>query len=255
MQHERATCTAMKIISSGRCDKGKVRHDNQDALLMMPEQGIFAVVDGMGGMNGGEYAARFSAEGLNRAGPHLPFSSDSLEKLLADLSHELWKQGLASRALFGMGAALAMMYIRDDEVLIGHTGDCRVYLLRDGCLRQLTRDRTLIQDLIDRGIVAEEARRTHPWRGTLSTFMGQKDLSPVVQLFTLQAGDFYLICSDGLTKELEDHEILSIMRRTDSPEESCTLLLNRALELGGRDNITIIILYCNEQGAGGAYIT
>jgi protein phosphatase len=239
----------MKIVASGKCDKGNVKQDNQDALLMLPEHGLYAVADGMGGMNGGEYAARFSVDELSRAAARISFSPDSLETLLIKLSHQLWEQGTASKALFGMGAALAVMHIQGEIAIIAHAGDCRVYLLRKGSLHQLTKDETLVQDLIDRGIVTIEARRTHPWRGTLSSYMGQKALKPSVQLFTLQADDFFLICSDGLTKELEDQQIQSIMNSTLNPEEASTLLLEKALQNGGKDNITVTLLLCQNQGS------
>jgi PPM family protein phosphatase len=248
MQVHKAMYDAMTIIASGKTVSGRVRHQNQDALLMQPERGLFAVADGMGGMNGGEFAARYTIEGLNKGIEAIvdsaSLSPQVLETLLATISMKIWNLGISSKALFGMGAALAAMHIGPEKALIAHAGDCRVYLLRQGSLRQLTKDHSLIEELIDKGVVKPANRRTHPWRGTLSKYMGQKGLVPSVQLFTLQDGDLFLICSDGLTKELEDERIFAIMESSAGAEDSCRALLDEALQNGGRDNISLILLHC-----------
>jgi len=270
--------TAVRIDVAGLSDKGKVRDENQDHFLVVragryaetvatslppgeiPERSeerglLMMVADGMGGQAAGEVASRtvlvtFIHLILNH--PEWALKVD--EKSAADIQdrvvarYQALDAALAERmqadpTLKGMGTTLTVAYSLGLDVFIAHAGDSRAYLLHEGSIRQLTRDHTYVQRLVDAGRLSREAAAGHQLRNALTNILGGGERSVEVELHRLRiaAGDRLLLCSDGLTGAMNDEEIAGILGRSDSAEESCRRLVDLALERGAPDNVTAIV--------------
>lgn len=195
---------------------GKVKSRNEDAYLALPEQGLFAVLDGLSSTSGGGVAARLALEALPELLAQLP-----IQQALAEVSRRIWAQGLRSRAMYLMGAAVVVARVTGTRVELCHAGDCRAYL-HDGQLHQLTADHVT------------EVRG----RQQLVLHLGLQNLEPELQHLELAAGARLLLCSDGVHRELSQ-DVLARLLLEDQPAEK---LIEAALEAGGRDNLTALVL-------------
>jgi serine/threonine protein phosphatase PrpC len=242
-------------VGIGRSDIGLVRAMNQDAFVAMDHLGFWAVADGMGGHAGGEVAAQSS---IATAAARAEFFADPLRKgqctpedFLRDVmtqAHEavLGRARLEPR-LAQMGTTLVTLLITSDATPtahLAHVGDSRGYLFRDGRLTQSTRDHTLIETYIARGILTPATAKTHPERHVLTKAIGiSRSAKPDLTAYPLQPSDILLLCSDGLTKMLEDADIADIMAHAQGdPIRICDRLIDRALARGGEDNVTVIVI-------------
>jgi serine/threonine protein phosphatase PrpC len=244
----------LRILHSGLTDTGRVRSGNEDAWAADPTQGLYIVADGMGGHNAGEIAASLVVESLpkmvrKRVGnTALPPTSTALARRLRSavtrLSRDVYQQAMAEPGLMGMGATVVLAMVNRDDVVIVHMGDSRAYLLRGGRLRLLTKDHSVVQELIDRGHITPEEAETHPARNRITASVGMPgDPSPDSRRVPLQAGDRILLCSDGLAGMIADEEIAHILGEKESPEQICTRLIDAANHAGGHDNITAVVLH------------
>jgi protein phosphatase len=266
------------IDVAGLSDKGKVREENQDHFLVVragryaetlatslpkgaiPERSedrglMLVVADGMGGQAAGEVASRTVLVTLtNLILNHPEWALRVNEKSAADIQERVVArfQALdaalaelmeANPALKGMGTTLTFAYSIGLDVFIAHAGDSRAYLFHDGSLRQVTRDDTYVQRLVDAGMLSREAAAGHQLRNALTNVLGGGKRSVDVELERLRvaAGDRLLLCSDGLTATMKDDEIASILARPSSAAECCRHLVDLALERGAPDNVTVIV--------------
>jgi protein phosphatase len=235
-----------------RTHVGLVRRNNEDYLGCFDAQGVLALADGMGGHQAGEIAARLAVEAAVES--LLPAqeddSADDLESLL-----RIGQAGeAANRAVFaamerdpalrGMGTTLVLAMFRRQRVFFAHVGDSRLYRLRDGYLRCLTRDHSLVQELLDNGLFGDRAEVHAAGIGDniLTRGIGlDPDVEVDVGDAELQERDIYLLCSDGLCGRVPDDEIRLHMLRHRGLEQIADALLQAALDVGGRDNITLIV--------------
>ena len=227
-------------LTAMRTDPGKVRPLNEDSAVALPERGVWAVADGMGGHERGDVASRLVTDRLAR----LPPTANGQELLravrstLADCHRELREQAAGSLC----GCTVVVLLAVDAHFACLWAGDSRLYRLRAGRLNQLTRDHSLVQELIDQGQLTPEAARTHPWRNRITRAVGIGDrLELDAMQDRLLPGDRFLLCTDGLTGELEDTDIASTLASA-APEPAANALIALALERGGRDNITFVIV-------------
>ena len=227
-------------LTAMRTDPGKVRPLNEDSAVALPERGVWAVADGMGGHERGDVASRLVTDRLAR----LPPTANGQELLravrstLADCHRELREQAAGSLC----GCTVVVLLAVDAHFACLWAGDSRLYRLRAGHLDQLTRDHSLVQELIDQGQLTPEAARTHPWRNRITRAVGIGDrLELDAMQDRLLPGDRFLLCTDGLTGELEDTDIASTLASA-APEPAANALIALALERGGRDNITFVIV-------------
>jgi len=227
-------------LTAMRTDPGKVRPLNEDSAVALPERGVWAVADGMGGHERGDVASRLVTDRLAR----LPPTANGQELLravrstLADCHRELREQAAGSLC----GCTVVVLLAVDAHFACLWAGDSRLYRLRAGRLDQLTRDHSLVQELIDQGQLTPEAARTHPWRNRITRAVGIGDrLELDAMQDRLLPGDRFLLCTDGLTGELEDTDIASTLASA-APEPAANALIALALERGGRDNITFVIV-------------
>lgn len=228
--------------SVARTHIGRVRQSNQDALLVMPDAcPIYAVADGMGGHRGGDIASFMAIEGLKALCGQTP-SRQAIEACYQQINRDIFLRQQSQESLRGMGTTLTMLWETPDSVYLGHVGDSRAYLLRDGRLSQVSLDHSLVGEMIRSGALKREAARSYPYRNVITRAVGTEDhVSCDTAVFDKLPGDRWLLCSDGLSEYLDMSGIFDSMS-ADDLEESADQMVVGALEAGGRDNITLILL-------------
>jgi len=216
------------------------------------------VADGMGGMAGGEVASRLV---LSKLIELLVDTSDwvlalqrehdvmtVLERMtdrFLQLDETVRNEAASDQTLQGMGTTLTVAGVLGSDLIVGHVGDSRAYLLREGNLKQLTTDHTLAQALIDAGVANRDDPASRSMRHVLTAAVGSlgEQVDPQVQRFKLQPGDQLLLCTDGLTETVEDETITQVLRDAESAQSACQSLVDLALAGGGVDNITVVVAH------------
>ena len=242
-------------VGIGRSDIGLVRAMNQDAFVTMDHLGFWALADGMGGHAGGEVAAQSAiataaarAElfaGPLRKGQCTP--QDFLQDVMTQAHDTVLKRARLEPRLARMGTTLVTLLITSDApptAHLAHVGDSRGYLFRDGRLTQSTRDHTLIETYLAHGVLTPAMARTHPERHVLTKAIGiSRTAKPDYTAYPLHPSDILLLCSDGLTKMLDDPAIADIMTHAQGdPIRICDRLIDHSLTRGGEDNVTVIVV-------------
>lgn len=237
-------------MHAARTDVGRVRTQNEDAYLAVPEAGAFAVADGLGGHAAGEVASRLAVRVLaDHVGPTGPDRSPEVARktLLAALRESnrvILEEAGRDPALRGMGTTLTALLLADDRAwAIGHVGDSRAYRLRGGSLERLTRDHTVVQQLVERGRLTEEQARVHPRSSVLTRALGiEREVEAELYDGRARAGDRFLLCSDGLTAMVPEDRIQELLEEAGDPSEVADRLVGAANQAGGADNITVLVL-------------
>jgi protein phosphatase len=225
-------------------DVGRIRTNNEDQLLVA--EPLFAVADGMGGHAAGEVASQVAVEAL-RASFDRNETADGLADAVRAANRAVWDRAQEKAEYRGMGTtmtAIALVGEGDDEVLaVVNVGDSRTYLLRDGELDQLTEDHGLVAELVRSGQLSPEEAELHPQKNVLTRVLG---LDEDVEVDCFQVipykGDRLLLASDGLTNEVTDAQMASVLRRLADPQEACAELVRIAKDNGGSDNITVVLV-------------
>lgn len=249
------SCLAM----AGRCDTGRRREHNEDCMSLDPDNGLAIVADGMGGHNAGEVASRMAVDSMYEALCHglgdLSTDGDddpqdfSMEAIVLrraiQQSNRIIAQAARNQKKYeGMGTTIVTALFHDDSITIGSVGDSRLYRLRDGALDQLTRDHTLLQELVDRGFYTLQEARASLNRNIVTRALGVEDDVNVdlIEDIVLK-GDRYLLCSDGLNDMIDEGEIRGLLDHPDSDlDEIVEQLVARANECGGDDNVTAAVI-------------
>lgn len=242
-------------VGIGRSDIGLVRSSNQDAFVTADHLGLWAVADGMGGHAGGDIAARTAIASLTARAELFTGSlhqgqctpQDFLTDLVMQAHDAVLERAQVEPRLKHMGTTIVALAIPPAPTPIAyvtHLGDSRAYLFHAGTLRGLTRDHTLIEKYLERGILTEASARTHPERHVLTKALGMPHAArPSFSSQALHDDDLLVLCSDGLTKMLEDRDIAAILAKSEGdPIRACDGLLAAALERGGEDNVTVIVI-------------
>lgn len=231
--------------------QGAVRPHNEDNLVLMPDIGVWAVADGMGGHQAGDVASRLIVEEIASIG--LPISAlDQRARLLERIERANLRilAHARDRSLTTVGSTLAALLIYGHEFACIWAGDSRVYLLRKGILHRLTTDHSEVARLIARGELAEEEARTYPNRNVITKAIGiQINPNPETATGVVEEGDVFLICSDGLTEHICDEMIRSLLITTEPAQLISDHLLEQTLARGARDNVTAIVLRCRASPA------
>ena len=228
--------------TAGLTDTGRRRLRNEDAYVCRPP--LFAVADGMGGARAGEVAARLAAAALEEA-EGAARGEEGVSRLIAEANRRIWQRAVSDPATAGMGttATAAVVDEQAGTVAIGHVGDSRAYLLRDGALEQLTTDHSLVAELVQSGVLTPEEAERHPQRSAITRALGTE---PTVQVESLtvraEPGDLFLLCSDGLSTMLGDDEVAAAIERAGGePASAAEALVAQANSRGGEDNITVVL--------------
>ncbi|HEU0246556.1 MAG TPA: Stp1/IreP family PP2C-type Ser/Thr phosphatase [Gaiellaceae bacterium] len=226
----------------GVTDTGRRRLRNEDAFICEPP--LFAVADGMGGARAGEVAARLAAAALEEAGTETR-GEQGVTDLIVEANRRIWERALTDPATAGMGTTVtaALVDARSGTVAVGHVGDSRAYLLRDGTLEQLTTDHSLVAELVQSGVLTPEEALRHPQRSAITRALGTE---PSVDVETLtvegRPGDLYLVCSDGVPVMLADEDIFTAIDGSGrDPAAAAEALVAAANARGGEDNITVVL--------------
>jgi protein phosphatase len=228
--------------AAGVTDTGRRRLRNEDAFVCEPP--LFAVTDGMGGARAGQVAAELAATALEEGAADVD-GAESLVALVEEANRRIWERSVRDPETTGMGAVATVALVHDGSgtVAIGHVGDSRAYLLRGGEIRQLTRDHSLVAELVESGVLTPEEAETHPQRSAITRALGTEP-SVEVDLFTVagEPGDVFLLCSDGLSSMVPDEQVASAIEAAErDPERAAESLVAAANARGGEDNITVVI--------------
>ena len=238
----------MSITSAGRTDVGVIRSGNEDNYLMVPDRGVFIVADGMGGHAAGEVASEMAVRIIARELGDISSStdreaSDLIRNSIIEANSAIFQRTLSEQDKRGMGTTATAMVILGGNYLIGQVGDSRAYVLREGALLQLTKDHSYVQEQVDAGYLSPEEARTHPYSNVITRCVGANvDVTPDVYTGALQAGDVYLLASDGLTGMIEDDDLGEMMTKTSTPQQLADDLVDEANRRGGLDNVTVIVI-------------
>ncbi len=251
--------TALRAGSA--TDIGMVRATNQDQFLVSTP--LFAVADGMGGHAAGEVASKVAVDALGASFHDGPTTPEGLEYAARAANREVWEHAQTDPDLRGMGTtlvAIALVEADDgtEQLAVANVGDSRAYRLRDEQLAQVTTDHSLVQELIDEGQIDEEAAAVHPQRHVLTRALGvDPDVAVDLILLDPVPGDRFLLCSDGLIREVGDDLVASVLMRLSDPDEASAELVHLAKEHGGTDNITVVVVDVvdSDEGTNGSAAT
>jgi serine/threonine protein phosphatase PrpC len=223
-----------------RTDTGRQRRENEDSAYVHAP--MFVVADGMGGAQAGEVASRIAIETFEQGLPSSGSPEARLAKVVRDANHRIYDRSQTEQSRAGMGTTLTAAYLDDAALAIAHVGDSRAYLFRDGELRRLTQDHSLVDELVRQGKLTEEQAAEHPQRSIITRALGPE---PEVEVDTwsypVRGGDVMLLCSDGLTSMISEDRVAEIIGSADALQEAADRLIEEANEAGGRDNITVVL--------------
>lgn len=241
-------------------DVGRKRAKNQDAVAAVPELGLFIVADGMGGHNGGETASSMTVEIItdvvrkaDAQGKWTP--RRVLTDAIQTANHLIYERSAREPALQGMGTTCTALLFKDGALTIGHVGDSRCYFFRRGGMWQATRDHSLVAEKIRAGLITRLEAKTDRMKNVITRSVGfEPQVNVEVYELKLEAGDAFLICSDGLSGEIEDPEVHAIIRENlfpasgnPDPGKAVEQLIDVANRNGGEDNISSVLIEVSEQ--------
>ena len=241
-------------IGIGRTDIGCVRSSNQDSYGVLNDQGVWFVADGMGGHAGGDIAAQTAvsvaiSQEKERAAllrDHPDEAPTILTDIITQANQAIHDKARQERRLKGMGTTIIALAIPPSPTPVAHVahlGDSRAYLYRNGSLTQLTRDHTLVEQLLRHGLLDVESARTYPERHVLTKALGMgTTVKPDLTSCSLRPDDLVLLCTDGLNKMLDDPAIAMVLAECDGdPDRASYDLITQAVARGGEDNVTVIV--------------
>ena len=239
----------MHFKISGLTETGLVRDHNEDSYWISPELGAAIVSDGMGGHAAGEVASAITVESFRKVVTSRFPKASTIDDVITILSNSI---GLANQevtiaakkntAIRTMGATAVCACLWNETFVVANIGDSRAYLIQGGTITRLTRDDSFVQQLIDGGFIDEEEARFHPNKNVITRYIGStKDIVPTISTVHVEVGYRMVLCSDGLISVVTDEEILGIVSGAVTTESVCRELVDRTLENGAPDNVTVIV--------------
>ena len=247
-------------------DPGLARHNNEDAVAFDVQTGLCILADGMGGYNAGEIASGMAcafiksemSRWLSQAGLHANGKEvkRAMEICVQNANHSIFNAASSNLQYTGMGTTLVVGVFQGRRLLLGHIGDSRCYRLRSGELQQITKDHSLLQEQIEAGLITREQALTAANKNLVTRALGVED-SVVLDVteHRVQAGDIYLLCSDGLSDMVRDQPIADIMTGAASLEQKATRLIAAANAGGGRDNISVVLAHAKEASVRRGFLS
>jgi protein phosphatase len=254
----------MKIAYHALTDVGRKRKGNEDSLFLNPDQNLFIVADGMGGHAAGEVASKMAVEAINEfvcltggddditwpfgLDENISYDGNRLKTAIKYANRKVLEATKEKSEYEGMATTVAAVLVDGETANLAHVGDSRVYLMRDGVLKQLTSDHSWVNEQIQSGVLSADQARGHPLRNVVTRALGGKpDLQVDMQVHKMQAGDVLLLCSDGLTTMLPDDEIHELLEAAKGDiRRAAQELVAAANDRGGEDNITVVLIQFQE---------
>lgn len=236
----------MRRKAWGISDKGLKREGNQDSFLVEDRLGLFIVADGVGGHFGGEVASALAVETVREVVNHPRAAEfrpkEVLTQAYEEASHRIFDRALQEPKLNGMGTTMVLSYVRDNKMYVANVGDSRAYLYRKPYLWQITEDHSLINEQIRLGMMTEEQARKLIGKNVITRSVGfERDVFPDLLEREIFSGDTFIFCSDGLSGMVPDAEICNILN-VNNIERTASALLQKAIDHGGDDNVTVVVV-------------
>lgn len=249
----------MKIAAFGLSDVGKQREKNEDSFLVRGDLELYAVCDGMGGHKGGDYASQEAIDiledivsslrkdpgSLLKYGEEVPENDyqSHIRYALRIASRRIYQRSLEDSQLRGMGTTAVVLYFRENKVYVANVGDSRAYRMRNGKLRQITTDHSLVNEQVRAGMMSPEEARGHRMKNIITRSVGfQQDVDVDVDIRAVLPGDLFLLCSDGLSNMISEAEIEQVIIKNNDLTDICRTLIEMANNKGGDDNVTVILV-------------
>jgi len=232
----------MKPIVAAKTDVGRVRQGNEDSYLI--KEPLFAVADGMGGHIAGDIASATAVDLIaERAEEKMPHTTAELAAIVRGANSAIWEKAASDPSLKGMGTTCTLALLEDHEIRIAHVGDSRAYLYRGDELSQVTEDHTLVGRMVKEGRLQPEEAERHPQRSIITRALGvDADVAVDELSVTVEEGDRLLLCSDGLTSMIGADDVSEVLSAQRDPHTAADELVARALEAGGEDNVTVVLI-------------
>jgi serine/threonine protein phosphatase PrpC len=230
----------MKFATGASTHTGLVRGNNEDAFLVDAAHDLYAVADGIGGHRGGEVASRTAVEAVRAA----IASGRPVNEAITRANTAVLERAAGDDELTGMGTTMtALVVAGPQQVLVGHVGDSRAYMLHEGVLRRITDDHSLVEELVREGRLTQEQAESHPQRNLVTRALGV-DAEVEVDLYTIEVmvGDRVVLCSDGLTTMVRERDIERLLRSEPDPQRAAELLVDAANRAGGEDNTSVVVV-------------
>lgn len=246
------------LSSFGMSDVGLVRTNNEDVFLSLKDHAFFAIADGMGGHKAGEVAAKEAVRFVGASIEELFVSSErnwnifdltAFNKLCIENANS-WVHHLGRKKKHckGMGTTICTLLFHERSLIYGHVGDSRIYRFREGFLEQLTEDHSLTNQMIARGQIQKDSTETLQYKNVLTRALGtQSEVEAEIHIAPVNPHDIYLMCSDGLTDQVSDDEIARILSKHEDIKKGTAALIDRAKEVGGHDNVTVVLVKADER--------
>ena len=249
----------MKITHQAITDVGKKRKGNEDSLLVNADQHLFVVADGMGGHAAGEVASKVAVDAINEfilltsgdeeitwpfgLDENISYDGNRLKTAIRFANRKVLEATRERSEYEGMATTVAAVLVDGASANVGHVGDSRVYLVRDGRIEQLTSDHSWVNEQIQSGVISPDQARSHPLRNVVTRALGGKpDLQVDMQVHKIETGDMLLLCSDGLTTMITDDDISRVVAEASDVDKAARALVAAANARGGEDNITVLLL-------------
>lgn len=235
----------------GISDVGLVRQNNEDVWAELPDLGFYILADGMGGHQAGEIASREAVEFLSKLlqkgfrgkKKDLTLAMEHIRQAIIEVNAHVYGLSRQQPELKGMGTTLCLLYVHDDGVIIAHIGDSRIYRFREGKLQQLTKDHSLLRELVDLGQIEESQMRDFHYKNIITRAIGTEPMvQPAIEKTELKALDTYILCSDGLSDLLSLEEIEKAMVDSKTLSDAAITLVSLSKMKGGHDNVTLLLV-------------
>lgn len=226
-------------------DQGLVRNKNEDNFLADGKRGLFVVCDGMGGHKGGDVASAVAIEVIGKSLPatNAEQNLDRLNESVSEANQVIFDKSMKNLDLHGMGTTVTAAVIKDGDLFVAHIGDSSLFVISNNSIKKITHDHTLAEQMILESILSTTEVVNSPYNHVLTRALGVEDQVKIDNYEEhLQEGDMVLLCSDGLTDLLSHNDILAMVRKVGSLEKIAEALVLLALDRGGSDNVTVIVV-------------
>jgi protein phosphatase len=238
----------LHYAAAAASDRGRKRPSNEDAFGFSVEDGVYVVCDGMGGAAAGEIASSLAVDEVlhlltGQAQNGQVSLPDAVEQAINAANDAIFARAQRNQRLSGMGTTLVALAVREKNVWVLNIGDSRCYRLRKGLLEQLTLDHSLVEEQVRMGRMSRTEAQHSPLKNVITRALGtQCQVTPDIFGMEAEPGDLFLLCTDGLTRELSDADIASLLAKSEALDAQCTGLVEAAKKAGGHDNITCLLV-------------